>query len=231
MSPYQRVTAVIPIRQAAPRLAPFLAIALLTVACQSTANEQGAATGANVTQVANELQAGIGHLDAAMAALTSLVNEPAADLSPQYDAFSDHLGQLEATSKKLRESTAGMQEKGKAYFTDWDARIAAIQNEDLREESADRRKAVEKEFTAIREDYTEARESFDPLLADLIDIRTALGTDLTLEGLDAVKKIVGKVNGRAKDCKEDLQDLADSFREVGVKMSTSGPTPPDAETK
>jgi hypothetical protein len=205
------------------RSAPFLALALLASACQSSSSGKGEATGKNVTKAADEIQLGITQLDATVAALTSLVTQPGPDLGPQFKTFSKSLDQLESTAKKVRDAAASMDAKGKAYFTEWDAQIAAIQNEDIRERSADRRKAVEAGFKDIQGDYGEARDDFQPLMNDLKDIRMALEADLTMSGIEVVKKSVKKVNGQAEDVKETLQDLADRFRKLGVSLSKAGP--------
>lgn len=211
------------------RFAPLVALALLAGACQSTTAGKADATGKNVTKAADEIQLGIGQLDATLAALTSLVNEPGADLGPQFKAFSKSLDQLDSTAKKVRETAASMDGKGKAYFAEWDAQIAAIQNEDIRERSTDRRKVVEAAFSKIQGEYGEARDTFKPLMNDLLDIRTALSADLTMDGIAAVKKSVKKVNGEAEDVKENLQELADGFRKLGVSLSKSGPPQPAPE--
>ena len=209
------------------RLAPFLALALFAGACKSTTADKGAATAKNIRYAADEIRTGLGQLDSALAALNNLVNEPAADLEPQYKAFSKHLKELESTAANVREAAAAMEAKGKAYFADWDAQLAAIQNEDIRERSAERRAAVEADLKEIQEQYTESRDTFRPLMNDLVDIRTALGADLTMNGLSAVKKSVKNVNDEAKELKKNLQGLADSFRELGVSLSQSGPPQPE----
>lgn len=224
-----RKTAVIQARNLQSRLTPFLVFAFLAGACQSSS--KGDATSKNVTKAADGIQLGIGQLDATLAALNGLVNEPGADLGPQFKAFSKSLDTLDSTAKKVRDAAASMDAKGKAYFAEWDTQIAAIQNEDIRERSAERRKAVEANFTEIQGEYGKSRDAFRPLMNDLLDIRTALDADLTMNGLGAVKKTVKRVSKEAEDVKETLQELAESFREMGVSMSKAGPAQPAPEKK
>ena len=205
------------------RSVPALALALLSLACAST--DKGSATSNNITTAANEIQVGIGELDATMAALTSLVNQPAADLEPQFKAFSQNLDKLDKTAGRVRAAAAKMEENGKAYFAEWDKQIAAMQNEDIRERSTERREKVEEALADIKEDYSDARDNFQPLMNDLKDIRTALEADLTMDGIDSIKKTVKKASSNAEDVKEPLQDLADAFREVGIRLSKAGPAP------
>ena len=211
-------------RHAPSTLVSFLALAILSGACASTDN-QGAAAGSDITKAADEIKIGLGQLDATLLSLNTLVNEPPADLEAQYKVFTKNLDQLESTAKRVREATESMEARGQAYFADWDTQIAAIQNEDLRSRSAERREAVEASFSEIREDYRSAQEEFQPLMNDLRDIRTALGADLTMDGLDAVKKTTKHANESAEDVKETLEELSAGFRKLGVSLSNAGPAP------
>ena len=201
-------------------LVPFLALALFAGACKSgNASDKGAATGEDITRAANGIQVGIDQLDAVLTSLTSLVNDPAADLDPQFKTFSKHLDELDSTAKKVRDAAADMEVNGKEYFAAWDKQIAAIQNEDISERTAERRHAVEASLNEIKGDYGKSREAFKVLMSDLKDIHTALGADLTMSGIDAIKKSAKKANSSGEDVKESLQELVDTFREVGVKLS------------
>jgi ABC-type transporter Mla subunit MlaD len=206
-------------------------ILLLGTACKSAPHDRGAAAGKNVTKAAQQIEVGITQLDATVASLKALVENPAAELKTQYKTFSKNLSNLESTAATVRDVSASMQAKGKAYFTEWDKQIAAIQNEDIRERSAERLEKVGKEFEEIGASYAEAKEKFRPLLADLQDIRTALEAELTTGSLDALKDNAEEIADKADSVKETLQELASSFRDLGVKLSSAGPAPAAASAQ
>jgi uncharacterized protein YukE len=160
-----------------------------------------------------------------MAALHDLVDHPAADMTVQRSAYEKSLAELESTAKEVSSTSAEMQAKGQAYFAQWDQQVASIQNEDIREQSADRRKTIEATFTKVRKDYEDTKESFDPVLNDLRDIRTALKADLTMKGVDGLKSTVKKVDKNANKSKENMKDLSEQFRALGVNLSRNGPPP------
>lgn len=206
-------------------------VLLAGAACKSSTADQGAAAGKNITKAAEGIERGIAELDATVSSLNALVNQPAADLGPQYKAFAKNLENLESTAKTVAKVSAEMSAKGKEYFTKWDEQIAAIQNEDIRERSAERREKVSKALSEIQEQYAEAKEEFKPLLSDLQDINTALEVELTMDSLEGLKDNVEKVTDSADDAKETLQELAQNFRDLGVRLSKAGPAPAEATAK
>lgn len=206
------------------RFAPLaLALVPALTACSSTPSDKGAATGQTVTQAATQVDLGITQLDAALAALEELVKKPAPDLTTQFKTYTKHLGELEKTANEVSALAAKMAERGKAYFAEWDTQIAAVQNESIRERSAERRKTVEAGLGKLQEEYGEVKGEFKPLLDNLRDIRTVLNADLTMDGLKMVKGTVEDVADDAEDVKESLQELSKSFKEIGVRLERAGP--------
>ena len=51
------------------------------------------------------------------------------------------------------------------------------------------------------------KTAFKPFMADLQDIKTALGNDLTPAGIDAIKKTVAQANKEAKPLKKSISKL------------------------
>jgi chromosome segregation ATPase len=209
------------------RLRPYaLSLVLLSLlACKTT--DKSAATGESITKAADQIERGIQELDATVAALHDLTEKPA-DMAAQRKTFEKALGAAEKTAASVSETAADLSAKGQAYFQEWDLQLASIQNEDIRERSADRRKAIEASFSELQEQHGEAKTAFEPLLSDLRDMRTALKADLTLEGVDALKPEVKDIDKEAKSVREELTDLAEHFRELGVglKAATPPPAPP-----
>jgi len=133
------------------------------------------------------------------------------------------LGQLEASAKSVSELAAKMETRSKEYFAQWDTQLASVQNEDIKERSASRREAVAAGFSKLQEEYAEVREEFKPLLDNLLDIKTVLGADLTMDGLKSIDDTAEDVADDAEDVRESLQGVADSFKKLGVRLKQAGP--------
>src|SRR6185503_16298737 len=208
----------------------FPLLALLT-SCSSTGSDKGAATGKTAEHAANQIELGSTQLDATLAALKDLVKNPAPDLAPQFKAYTKSLAQLEATAEGVAELAASIETKSQEYFAQWDGQPAAVQNEDIRARSAERKEAISASFKKIQSEYAEVREEFKPMLSDLRDIRTVLSSDLTMDSLKAIEGTVKDVAKESESVKESLVELTEKFRALGVKLSRSGPSAPAPEKK
>jgi hypothetical protein len=118
---------------------------------------------------------------------------------------------------------AAMKEQGTDYFNKWDEELAKIQSEDIHTRSLDRKNEVAAHFERVRVSYAQATANFTPLMSDLKDIRTALGTDLTLGGLASIKGLSSKANDKGVPLRESLVRLSADFKDLGVALSTGIP--------
>ncbi|MBW8781215.1 MAG: DUF2959 family protein [Verrucomicrobia bacterium] len=199
------------------------AVLLMTGCASTTGYDKAANTSSSLQKTAQDIHKGNGQIDAALFALTSLVNSPAANLKPQFDKFNTSVGKLESLSNDVNEQAAAMQTQGADYFRNWDTELAKIQNEDIRTRSSDRKNAVAARFDKVRVSYVQTKAAFIPFMSDLKDIRTALATDLTAEGIASVKSVANKANENVIPLRESLTDLEADFKALGIALSTATP--------
>jgi chromosome segregation ATPase len=206
---------------------PLALAAALTamVGCATGNYQKGAATGAGLVEAANKIQSGITNIDAVLTSMNNLASSSQGDLEPKYKQFTSDVSDLKASAQNVKDRVAEMRENGSAYFKAWDEQLAQIKNEDIKQQSAARRQAVQKEFTDIKKSYTEVQISFEPFVSNVADIQTALGNDLTTGGVASVKGAMASANKQGAEVKESLNKLAGDFRDLGVAMSSSAPAP------
>jgi len=96
--------------------------------CHTTGYKQSAAAWNSQTASA-EVQAESRELEATLASLNELVNQPAADARPQFVKFSVALDQLASSARRSGSGVRRMWQKRLAYFAIWDKEIAAIGDE------------------------------------------------------------------------------------------------------
>jgi hypothetical protein len=201
-----------------------LCASLAFFGCKSA--DAGADTGLTINKAADQVDTGIRQLDNTVAALHDLIDRPAPDLTVQRDAYEKSLAELEATAKDVSATSAEMAANGQAYFAKWNEQVATISNEDIREQSEDRKKTLQASYEKAQKEYADTKSTFDTVLSDLRDIRTALRADLTMNGLDALKSSVKRVDKNAEKSKDSLKKVSTRFREVGSDLSRSGPPEP-----
>jgi len=209
--------------------AALAAVALGIAGCASQGYEKGSATAEGLKASAAKIESAQSKLDATVTSLNDLVNKPAADLRPQYKAFSDNVTELEKLAKHGKEGVVSMGAKSKEFFAKWDEETAAMKNEDIKNRSAARKQEVTAALNDIKRCYVEAETAFKPFMSNLRDIQKYLGTDLTTAGVASIKDVAVKANTDAAALKEPLAKLVASFKALGVSMSAAAPAPEPAK--
>jgi hypothetical protein len=199
------------------------AVVTLIAGCASNGYRQAGATAGSLQNTSDRINRGTTQIDAALAALSQLVDNPSADLKLQFKNFNTAVSGVDAFARDLASRNVSIQQQGATYFQKWDEELATIQNEDIRSRSAERKVEVMKQFDRVKANYDETRTQLNPFLADLRDIRTAIGTDLTPAGLENIRSTAGKVNARGVAVRQSLADLAVEFKNLATSLAT--PTP------
>jgi hypothetical protein len=202
-----------------------LGLIALLPGCSSPSYEKAGNTAVSLHKTAASIDQGSTQVDAVLAALLELVNNPAADLKPQFKKFDAAVNALQATAANVSATAKSMREKSNDYFKDWDQQLAQIKNEDIKGRSAERKTEVQQQYIAMKKDFLLAGDAFKPFMANLKDIRTALTADLTAGGLASIKDVATKANSEAVPLRAAIGKLSADFKTLGVSMSATTPAP------
>jgi DNA repair exonuclease SbcCD ATPase subunit len=202
------------------RTITFALLAALLLAGCSSGYKQGAKTSESVMSAAQKIEDGRTQLDKVTASLDKLVNAQNQNLAPLFKDYSSNVDKLDAIAKDVKKQADAMRSKGQAYFKEWDAELAEINNEDIKARSAERRTAVEQSFQRLSDASQKLKAEYQPLMSDLQDIRTALNNDLTPAGIQSIKPIAERVMGEAARAKDAAGQVSAEFKALGVKMSS-----------
>lgn len=198
---------------------------VVTIAGCSTPGRSSAtkATG-GLEAVQQRLVSGEQQLNATVESLADLVNNPQADVRPQYKKYLDNLGKLEAQIKKGRAERSAMQTQAEAYFAKWENDIQSIQNEEIKKAAQSRRDAMKASFQKISGEFSKAKPVFDAFMRDLKEIQKALDFDLTPGGITVIKPIVGKVQEEATKVKANIATIRAELGSVAASMAATAPS-------
>jgi hypothetical protein len=202
------------------------ALALLfSPGCASSGHDKGNRTAAHIQAAANNIAALPNEIDKTLKSLSNLVNQPQADLRPQYKEFVFNLTVMEDAGKEIVDARMALGQQGKAYFAEWDAQLAQIKSEDIKARSQSRKNEVAQELQAVKRSYAEAEITYRPFLSGLKDVQKYLSVDLTADGVTAIKGTVTKALANAVPLNASLAKLANDFRALGLAMSSANPAP------
>ena len=203
--------------------------AICVLGCHSDAGYKKTEVAAGGLQsAASEVQAESRALEITMGTLNDMLNAPQPDLKAQYKRFSASLDDFIASARKAESTGRVMQQKNQAYLQAWDKQISTINYEVIKNASVNRRTEVSNHCEALTQRYAETHAVVEPLISYLLDIRTALGSDLTPGGLQSVKNIVnhagensGKVQTALARLSDELNNSSAVMQPVALQSSNS----------
>jgi len=201
--------------------ASVLAVAVIGLAGCHTAGYQKSDVAAwNSEAAAAGVQAESRELEATLGALNELVNQPAADAKPQFLRFSAALDRLVVSTKRAERGVNRMWQKRAAYFQVWDKEIVALNDEEIRKRSQARKAEVSNQFDAASRQHDEAQKGLQSLIDYLQDIRKALSTDLTRQGLAAAQPSVTTANENGRKVQTALSQSATELDALGARTAS-----------
>jgi hypothetical protein len=214
-------------RQSPQVILALLALVTLAifVGCRTQNYDRGDAAARSLQEAAMEVQVQSRYLTFTMSALGDLINKPAGDLRPQFQQFSKYLDRLEDSARRNEKAARAAYNRNAAYVASWDRQITNMNYEVVRSRSEARRTEVTDRFNAVNNRYAEARTVMQPLLTYLNDIRRALGSDLTLAGIQSIKPVVANAADNAQKVQVALGKLTNELADSGVRMSSIGVQP------
>lgn len=168
---------------------------------------------ANIRQTGNQLQLTI-------QSLTALAEQKTGDLKPTFAAFATNLAQTEADAKAAAERATAMAAAAKTYFDTWQNDINTISNPDLKARAVKRMTNAQKNYDKLTAAVKATAEQYKPLLSDLQDIKVTLASDLTADGIKAVKGIASRAARRMQSLHAETNDLLEIIAEIRASIES-----------
>lgn len=194
--------------------------------CSTTVYKQGDRAADSAQAAAMQAQTESQALAGTLATLSNLVDKPAPDLRLPFQSFSAALDGLAAALKQGGTRGEQLVRSNALFLASWSKDLTAITNADVRSSSEARRTEVSKQIDAATAHYKQAQDALRSLVDYLQDIRRALSTDLTQNGVGAVKPLVSNASTTASKVQDALTQANTDLTALSAQMSSArGPTP------
>jgi hypothetical protein len=200
----------------------------LLAGCVSHSYDKGAATSNALSSTATAVSLVSTNVNGVLGSLNNLTFKSAGDLRNQYDALVSASKDLDSSIANLDSKVVSLRATAADYLNNWTNQMAAIQSEELRKRSSERKDEVSGKISDVETSYQGVTNSLAPFTSDVKDIQTYLGTDLTPTGLNTIKDIVSKTKVDAVPLRDSIKKLQGSFDSLSASLS---PIMPGAETK
>ena len=191
------------------------------IGCAQTYKE-GSQTAASIQNVEQEAYVGKQQINATITSLDDMFNNRQGDLKEQFKTYSKSLDNLQSQANRVKKRVDTMASQKAAYLQQWDAQMATIESEAVRQTTEQRRKSVEQMFANVQKEMEEAGKVFDPFMKNLNDIRTAMNMDLNRNGLDAMRPIAEQAKADAKVINARLDAVLSELGKAVQALSASG---------
>ena len=144
-----------------------------------------------------------------------------ADTNPRkaFEAYSKSVGNLESAAVKARKRAQDMREQGQAYFKQWEQQMEQVQNPEIRALAAQQKTKLQATFNDIRKYSEPLKTQFDPWMSDLRDLRTFLGNDLTISGVDAAKPLFAKTQAEGLEVQKSMDALVAELNTIAATIT------------
>lgn len=201
----------------------FLVAGLLLAGCATSKSgyQQADSTARRMADFRKQVQAIKVAVDEVAGTLAMLPGSPSTELRRTYRNFDRAVDRLEAADARARQRAERMRAQGREFFSAWEQEVQSIQNDELREVAQDRRVQLDAAFRSISRGIVALRDVFGPWTKDVRDLRTVLGRDLTVAGVDRAGDIIDQVRGDSADVQQALNSLVDQLAAVEMQLSSA----------
>jgi hypothetical protein len=114
---------------------------------------------------------------------------------------------LQVDSVKVRERSQAMEQRGDAYFAQWEDHLAQVKDPELRKLAEERRPELEQSFAKIKASAKQTRAVFRPFLGDLRKLRSALENDPASVSGEATRALVHSAQNDGQQVQKGLATI------------------------
>lgn len=194
----------------------MMAGAFLLAGCATSPVERRENVAHDVTDVKSGMIETRGQIDKTLASLDSLVHAPPSSLEKAYKQYASDVDTLKKQSNTLEKNASQLQKERENWLSKWQASQGDLRNEELRNVSQERRTALASRFNDLRESFQEAEGAFRSFIANLDDVKTVVGNDLTPRGIDAISRtaVVENANTNGAEVNRILDQAIEQFDSI-----------------
>lgn len=178
----------------------------------------------SVADLRSELLKTRGQIDQTLNSLQQLVVASPSSIGQAYKQYAQDVEGLKQQARQMQRDSAEMRAQSERWLATWQKSQRDIQNAELKRISEQRRNEVAARFQNINAAYDQAQAAFTAFLKNLDDVKTAVGNDLTPQGVALVAgtRIVENANANGGQVKQIIDRAINEFDGLMVAL---GPEP------
>jgi hypothetical protein len=139
---------------------------------------------------------------------------------PNYQAFTNQLSRMEELAQAFAKRVQEMKQRGDAYFADWEARTAAVQDPDQKQRAKARFSERKASYDEIKRLMQEAKGNFLPFVDELTNIKKLLEGARDEQSIAKAKSLFARANWHSLDVQRSLMQMEDEFEKLAATFGT-----------
>jgi DUF2959 family protein len=154
--------------------------------------------------------------------LNAVVQNAGGDPSASFKAFQKELDKMNGEVEDARKMRADMQKKGDALFAEWEKKMGAITNPQIKAAAEANRTKLQALYQSIEPDIAAAKETGTSFLSDLKDLQAYFQVDLSSGGIASVADMITKADADGKTVQGQLDKVLATLDQVKAQMAPGG---------
>ena len=204
---------------------PAVVVAAVLIGCASTETARKQPTPrADFIEYRQIVVQAMSQVDGTLRALDELSVQANRDPRPAYQAFAKAVHRIEVDSIRVRARAQAMRARGDAYFEHWEAYLASVKNEQVRQLAEVRRPELKQSFDKAHLASQQVRELFRPFLSDLQKVRAVLESDHSLAHIDAQKDLILAARDKGGQVQQGLSRVLAEMNSMTAMLKPPGAT-------
>ncbi len=209
----------------------LLCMLLGLTACSSiTSTEQRSGAVKSISHLKSNLESANLQVDQTIAAANGL-QAPEADLNKALKTYQKEVRQTHEGSIEASKRIADLRTNAAIHIQNWERELATLQNAQLRKAASQQSEIVKDHFDKIYEAAADAKEAYQPFVADLDDLEAYLLHDLSASGVKASAPTIKQINESGSKLKEKITAILDEIDVLTKDMAAANPPAPTEENQ
>jgi len=164
-------------------------------------------------------------IDTTLEALNGVVQSAnGGDPKSAFKKYSDQIKNMDKQIEKTRNYRQKMQEQGQAYFKEWEAKMGAVTNEELKAKAAARRTELQAQYEKISASVAQAKDDSAKFWQDLQDLQKYYASDLSPAGISGTAEMVAKASADGKTVQGYIDQAVAAVDKVMSEMGIEAKT-------
>jgi len=194
--------------------------------CATSGYQQADKTGAGIAEFRDEIVNGKKAIDATMKSLGEIATTANTDPRKAFEQYTKDVSNLESTAATIRKRAQSMQEKGQAYFAQWEKELAEVKDPEIRALAEQRKTKLKETFESIRKYSDPLKAQFEPWMSNLKDLQKYLSNDLTIAGVEAAKSLFAKTSSGGQEVQKSMDSLVSELNTIAATLTAAKAPPP-----